>query len=192
MAGEYRCTGTLRSTHLDIIATHGFTLNILLDLSHNAHFETVSEGRPHNPVMAKPIELDCQLARGNAPDYAAFLAACRAERVSSPLYHFSRHMMAEARAANITEEQHFENTITQRTIKIEFPQFNDTIAAVNMLVEGTAAGDAVMAATTEDMDDFDALPQRVRESMGMYQRTSATSFTRTAGGDRTERTAYRG
>ncbi|WP_299687238.1 hypothetical protein [uncultured Tateyamaria sp.] len=190
MSGQYSATGTLKSEHMSVFEDNGFTLNILLDLSHNTTIETESKGRKGQAVIAKAIELDCQMDKGATPDYAQFVTDCSAEGASSPLRSFIDLIKGEARGAGITPQAHLQALLTRSKIKIEFPEFDDSIAALDSLYEGTTVGNAVACARAGSKAAFDGLSSYVRTCMGMYQRTTSTSFTRQPSADQTERKAY--
>ncbi|WP_415920908.1 hypothetical protein [Tateyamaria sp. SN6-1] len=181
----------MRSKDLKTVSEFGFHLNVMLDLSHNTFFETIGTARNSYAVMAKPIELDCQLSIAGTPDYAGYMKKLMSGSGTSPMQDFARQLSTRSMTKRVPLVKEFEDLMTSHKVKLEFPDFDASVAAVDSFVEGTDVARAVAAATAATMDEFDQLDVATRSSMGMYARTTATSFSRSGSGERIPRIAHR-
>ncbi len=192
MSGQYRLVGTLTEAQADLFYEFGFSLNILLDVSHAIHVRTIRADRPKDPIITKPIELDCQMEKfGTTQKYTSFLKACLALGAASPLYNFGKQLQTEGAKVDLPPNKQLEAVIGKSKIKLEFPDFDTSIAALDQLVAGTEAANAVLAARAANEDAFDALLPAVRSSMGMFVRKNNLQFKRHGAAEGAPRTAYR-
>jgi hypothetical protein len=171
MAGEVSISVTLTSNLIGQLAEAGLTLAVMVDCSHAINVRTIRSDRPGQPIITKPIELDCALSLNGIYPVATVTGKLQAAKSSSPLYQVYSALNGLGKANSPT---HGLNVITQRNVKVEFPNFDTTI--INL---GTAIGnigDAITACRAANVAAFNALPAHTRRCMGMYRRQSATNF----------------
>ncbi|MGH1368809.1 MAG: hypothetical protein ACRBCL_09340 [Maritimibacter sp.] len=189
MAGQIALTGNLTDNHLRAFESCGFKLNVLVDCSHNANVVTYRGGDGSNEVMAKPIELDCQLNKGAAPNYVALMTGCHGASAASPLNDLYTKLAAKvgpgATIAQVAAK--LEEMLTREALKLEFPSFAASI--FDRTNPPYPISDAVECCDAATAVAFDALEEYKRKSMGMYQRTGTGSFTLTRGPEAAARTA---
>jgi hypothetical protein len=172
MAGEISIRVTLTQTLLNEIAAAGLEMVVQVDCSHNAHVQTRRMDRPGQPIIAKPIELDCAVrAITDRTKLATVIGRLQAARPSSPLFQVYQAFFGIAGASGGAAGL---SALTLRNLKVEFPNFDATI--VNLANPPTTIRNAVMAAQAPTAAAFNALPADLRQSMGMYLRTNALTF----------------
>jgi hypothetical protein len=166
MAGEIQIRTMLTTKVVGEIMSCGLDLQIQVDCSHNAHVKTMRSDRPGQPIISKPIELDTQLkAISDAKKLGEAVGKLQSGRSTSAI--FSLYQSLTKLAGGVS-------ALAQRNIKIEFPNFDTTI--VNLAIPPAGIADAIQACQAADIATFNALPEHVRQSMGMYLRVDAHTF----------------
>jgi hypothetical protein len=172
MAGEIVVQVQLTDRLLGEIMQCGFSIDVMVDCSHNAHVKTMRYDRPNIPIIAKRIELDTTLhAITNRKTLGAEIGRLQAARPHGPLFQFYSSLQQVRRVDGGPEGL---SALEQRNLKIEFPNFDASI--VNVAMPPPAIVPAIQACSAPTVEAFNQLPEYTRRSMGMYSRRSANDF----------------
>jgi hypothetical protein len=172
MAGEIALTTTLTENFVGLLRGVELELEIQLDLSHSEHVRTMRQDRPGQPIIRKPIELDCGLRPiANPHQLGQVIGRIQALKPAHPLFQFYQALQ-NVRGTHGGPEGL--SALGSRTIKIEFANFDASI--VNLNTPPTSLVNPLMACRAPTVAAFNALEAHIRQSMGMYLRSSSTLF----------------
>jgi hypothetical protein len=150
MAGDFAVAQTVGLGALDPLWNAGLELDILVDLSHNANFPTLSKG---TQVMAKGIEIDMRVSRGTVTSEAwtALLSSATG---------------ATKEIVDGVEALGGVDRLDQAAVKVEIPSFG-----ADIFDPGSADGEAAIAVEvcTAQPAAFDAIEDWKRQYFGMYR-----------------------
>lgn len=171
MAGEISVAVTLTAELIGDLYEAGLKLGVMVDCSHAINVRTERSDRPGQPIITKAIELDCALSLTGVVPVAGVITYLQAAAAGTPLAQIYAALQTLGRPG---DEQVGVSVITQRNIKIEFTNFDDTIFDPDTAFGNI--GDAVTACRAADVATFNRLQDHVRRAMGMYRRENAFSF----------------
>jgi hypothetical protein len=150
VAGDFAVQAQVDLSALDPLWNAGLELDILVDLSHNANFATVSDG---TTVIAKGIEIDMRVSRGAVT-----------QQVWDNLVQSSGGAAKEI-VDGIQNLGGFDR-LEQAAVKVEVPSFGSDIFDPT-----SASGEAAIAVEvcTAQAAAFDATEDWKRQYFGMYR-----------------------
>lgn len=151
MAGDFAVNSTVSVGDLDPLWNAGLELDVLIDCSHNQHFQTTQGDG--TVVVAKGIEIDMRVSRGTATQQTWNTLAASAAGATLDIVNGITNLGGYPR-------------LEQAAVKVEIPNIGTDI-----FDPGSPSGDMVnaVAACQADQATFDTMDDWQRKYFGMYR-----------------------